>query len=159
MKPARATRRAPAAVSAFLLAVLSGSLAFEKDKFPYATIGEACAPWDGPAVELHLSSRPLKCAPGEAPGDVIELTISFWRDLPLHKDQTFSLDAKSGWGGASYCKGAQLPCERASSGNIHIQSITAGKGADGTYELMFPKLGRVDGSFHAAPCKRYGACR
>ena len=155
MNPTRATPRARVVVSAILLAVLGRALALERHRFPYATMGEACAPWDGPAVELHLSSTALKCAPG----DVIELTISFWHDLPLHNDQSFLLDAQSRWGGASYCKGAELPCERATAGNIHIQRITEGKGAEGTYELLFPKLGRVNGAFHAAWCKRYGACR
>jgi len=144
-----------AAVSTLILVVLGCANALDKEKFPYSRIGEACAPWDGPAVELHFSTAPLECGHG----DIIDLTISFWRDLPLHHDQTFSLDAQSRWGGASYCLGAHLPCERASSGNIHIDSFTPGKGALGTYDLVFPKLGHVRGSFHAAWCKMQGPCR
>jgi hypothetical protein len=96
----------------------------------------------------------LKCGQG----DIIELTVSFWRDLPLHDNQTFSLDAKSNWGGASYCQGGQQPCERAASGSIHIGSFTEEKTAKGTYELVFPKLGRVSGSFRAEWCKARVIC-
>jgi len=131
-----------------LLLALGVATPAEKEIFPYTTVGEACAPWDGPAIGLHFSSAPLKCGKG----DVIELTISFWRELPLHDDQTFTLNAKSNWGGASYCKGGEQPCERATSGTIHIESFTRGKGAKGTYELVFPKLGRVTGSFRAEWC-------
>ena len=103
--------------------------------------------WEHPA---------LKCAHG----DVIELTVSFWRDLPLHDNQTFTLDAKSNWGGASYCKNGQgqLPCERATSGTIHVDSFTPEKSAQGTYDLVFPNLGHVAGSFRAEWCKRRVIC-
>jgi hypothetical protein len=120
----------------------------QKDAFPYATIAEACAPWDGPAIDLRLSSTPLKCGKG----DVIELLVSFWRELPLHDGQTFTLDEKSKWGGAGYCKGGEQPCESATSGTIHIEKFQRGKGAEGTYELVFRKLGRVTGRFHAEWC-------
>lgn len=136
-------------VAAVVALGLSCAAAPEKESFPYATVGASCAPWDGPAIELHVSTAPLKCGQG----DIIELAVSFWRDLPLHDNQTFSLDAKSNWGGASYCKGGQQPCERATSGSIHIDSFTEEKTAKGTYELVFPKLGRVSGSFRAEWCK------
>jgi hypothetical protein len=138
-----------------LLVVLGGAAALEKETFPYVTVGEGCAPWDGPAIDLHFSTAPLKCGKG----DVIELTVSFWRELPLHDDQTFTLDEKSRWGGASYCKGGEQPCERATSGSIHIEKFIQGKGAGGTYELLFPKLGRVTGSFHAEWCHIRVLCR
>jgi len=149
-----AMRRTWVAVAALLPLVFGCAVAMEKDKFPYATVGASCAPWDGPAVNLHLSGSPLKCGQG----DVIELTISFWRDLPLHAGQTFSLDAKSNWGGASYCKGGQQPCERATSGSDHFESFSQEKGAQGSYELEFPKLGRVSGSFQANRCKMRVVC-
>src|SRR5690348_9053070 len=125
-----------------------------EESFPYATVGASCAPWDGPTVQLRFSTTLLKCGQG----DIIELTISFWRDLPLHDNQTFSLDAKSNWGGASYCKGGQLPCERATSGSIRIETIARGRGANGVYELAFPTLGRVHGSFHADWCQMSIRC-
>jgi len=103
------------------------AVAQQEGKFPYATVGPSCAPWDGPANELHLSTTPLKCRQS----DVIEVTISFWRDLPLHDNQTFSLDPKSNWGGASYCRGGHQPCERATSGSIHMETISQGKSARG----------------------------
>lgn len=149
-----ALRRARVAMLSALLLALGCALAAEKEKFPYATVGASCAPWDGPATELHFSSSPLKCGQG----DVIELTVSFWRDLPLHDNQTFTLDAKSNWGGASYCKGGQQPCERATSGTIHIESFMQEKAAQGTYDLVFPKLGHITGSFHAEWCKMRVLC-
>jgi len=150
-----AMRKKWLAVSAtVLLLVLGCAVAQEKEKFPYATVGPSCAPWDGPATELHFSTNPLRC--GQS--DVIELTISFWRDLPLHDNQTFSLDMKSGWGGASYCKNGQQPCERATSGNVHLETFSQKQGAKGTYELTFPKLGRVSGAFRADWCRTSIRC-
>ena len=137
-----------------LLLALGCAVAQQEGKFPYATVGLSCAPWDGPANELHLSTTPLKCRQS----DVIEVTISFWRDLPLHDNQTFSLDPKSNWGGASYCRGGHQPCERATSGSIHMETISQGKSARGTYELVFPKLGSVQGSFRADWCRMSIRC-
>ena len=156
MKATIALRRARLAVLSAVLLVLGCALAAEKEKFPYATVGASCAPWDGPAIELHFSTTPLKCGQG----DTIELFVSFWRDLPLHDNQTFTLDAKSNWGGASYCKNGQgqLPCERATSGTIHIERFSPEKSAQGTYDLVFPKLGHVTGSFHAEWCKMRVLC-
>jgi hypothetical protein len=146
--------RTSLAISAVLLLALGCALALDKEKFPYTTVASSCAPWDGPAIELRFSTAPLKCAPT----DVIELNISFWRNLPLHDDQTFAIDAKSNWGGASYCKGGQPPCERATSGRIHIESFAQGKAAKGTYDLVFPKLGHVSGSFRAEWCLARVVC-
>jgi hypothetical protein len=154
MKANILSRGAWLAVPALSLMALACALVMEKEEFPYATIAPSCAPWDGPATELRLSANPLKCGQG----DVIELSIYFWRDLPLHDNQTFSLDAKSNWGGASYCKGGQQPCERATSGSVHIESISPDKGARGTYDLAFPKHGRVSGSFQASWCKMRVVC-
>ena len=142
------------ALSALSLMVFGCALAVEKEEFPYATIAPSCAPWDGPAMELRLSTNPLKCGQG----DVIELSIYFWRDLPLRDNQNFSLDAKSNWGGASYCKGGKQPCERATSGSIHIESVSPDRGAKGTYDLALPKHGRVTGSFQASWCKMRVMC-
>ena len=142
------------AVPGLLLMALGCGLALEMEKFPYATVAPSCAPWDGPATELHFSTSPLKCGQG----DVIQLTISFWRELPLHDGQTFTLDAKSNWGGASYCASGQWPCERATSGSVHIESFSQDKGARGMYELTFPKLGHVSGSFQASWCRMSIRC-
>lgn len=155
MKATVAVRKEPFTLpAAILLLVLGCAVAQEKEKFSYATVGPSCAPWDGPAAELHFSTRPLRCGQG----DLIELTISFWRDLPLHDNQTFSLDMKSNWGGASYCRSGQLPCERATSGRIHIETFSQEKGAKGTYELTFPKLGTVSGAFRAGWCRTSIRC-
>ena len=154
MNPTTQVARALFIMSGILMMALGCALALEKDKFPYVTVAPSCAPWDGPATELHFSSSPLKCGQD----DVIEMTISFWRDLPLHDGQTFTINAKSNWGGASYCKGGHQPCERATTGSIHIESISPDKGAEGTYELTFPKLGRVTGSFQADWCKMRVMC-
>jgi hypothetical protein len=143
-----------ALTAVLLLALRCGAVA-EKEPFAYAMIANACAPWDGLAIDLRLSSTPLKCDKG----DVIELTVSFWRELPLHDDQTFALDGKSNWGGASYCKGGEQPCERATAGTIHIENFSRDKGASGTYELEFRKLGHVKGSFHAGWCSTRIMCR
>lgn len=154
MNPTTQVARALLIMSGVLMMALGCALALEKDKFPYATVAPSCAPWDGPATELHFSSSPLKCGQG----DLIEMTVSFWRDLPLHDGQTFTINAKSNWGGASYCKEGHQPCERATIGSIHIESISPDKGAKGTYDLTFPKLGRVIGSFQADWCKMRVMC-
>jgi len=132
---------------AMLLLVGSSALA-EQERFPYSKMSNSCAPWDGPAIDISLSAVPLKCGKGDA----AELRVYFWKELPLHEGQVFHLDAKSDWGGASYCIGGDQPCERATAGAIHIERYDREKGAEGTYELVFPKLGKLSGTFHAQWC-------
>jgi len=142
-----------AAWAVMLLLVGSGALAV-KESFPYAMATNSCAPWDGPAIEISLSTKPLKCAKEDA----AELRMYFWRQLPLHAGQTFTIEANSDWGGASYCKGGDQPCERATSGTIRIEKFEQEKGGQGTYELVFPKLGKVSGTYHADWCHQRIMC-
>ena len=141
------------ALAALILGLAAG-LTAEREPFAYSSVGASCAPWDGPAIDIYFSNAPLKCGKGNA----VELSMFFWRELPLHDDQTFTLDEKSKWGGASYCKGGEQPCERATSGTIHIEKFARGKGAEGTYDLVFAKKGRVKGNFHAEWCEARVMC-
>ena len=142
------------AAAAMLIFMLGCNSLVGDEMFPYATMAKSCAPWDGLAMDIRLSSRPLKCGDG----DVVELTMYFWRELPLNDDRTFTLGEKTDWGGASYCKGGKQPCERATAGSIHIEKFTEGKGGEGTYEIVFRKLGRVRGKFNARWCQARTMC-
>ncbi len=66
--------------------------------FPYATVVQTCAPWDGPALAVLLSNT-AGCAPVKAP----YIQISLWRDLPPKTGKTFSFDIRNSNGQASRC--------------------------------------------------------
>ncbi|HUJ41172.1 MAG TPA: hypothetical protein VLW54_11555 [Candidatus Acidoferrales bacterium] len=137
-----------------MVLLLGCSALAEREPFPYSRVSSSCAPWDGPAIDISLSTTLLKCGKGDA----AEVRMYFWRELPLHDGQTFHIEAKTDWGGASYCKGGEEPCERASAGTIHIEHFDRENGVEGSYELAFPKRGKVSGLFHAEWCHQRVMC-
>jgi hypothetical protein len=120
--------------------------------FPYATVAQTCAPWDGPALAVVLSNTP-GCAPLKAP----YIQISLWRDLPPKAGQTFSFDIRSSNGQASRCIKPN-ECEAATSGSVVFDIVDEGKRAKGRYELHFKDGGIEGGSFEAEWCPNRALC-
>jgi len=120
--------------------------------FPYATVAQTCAPWDGPALAVVLSNT-AGCAPLKFP----YIQISLWRDLPPKAGQTFSFDIRSSNGQASRCLKAN-ECEAATSGSVVFDIVDEGKSAKGRYELHFKDGGIEGGSFEAEWCQNRALC-
>src|SRR5579864_686436 len=68
--------------------------------YPHALISASCAPWDGPAIGLVLTTKPASC--GKAPEGPY-LSIYIWRDLPEHGPKTIEFKQGGDNGGASRC--------------------------------------------------------
>jgi hypothetical protein len=120
--------------------------------FRYATVGQTCAPWDGPALAIVLSNT-AGCAPLTFP----HIQISLWRDLPPKAGQTFSFDIRNSNGQASRCLKPN-ECEAATSGSVVFDIVDEGKEAKGRYELHFKDGGIEGGSFEAEWCENRALC-
>jgi len=120
--------------------------------FPYATVAQSCAPWDGPALAVVLSHT-AGCAPLLAP----YIQISLWRELPPRAGKTFSFDASNSNGQASRCLRPN-ECEAATSGSLVFDIVVEGKQAKGRYELHFKDGGLESGNFDAEWCPNRALC-
>jgi hypothetical protein len=127
--------------------LISSSRANNQKEFDTALVHRSCAPWDGPAVQIEFYVSPARCGRPQ----VSNLRIALWRDLPPVAGQKMELGGNSKMGVASYCP-QENQCEAAKSGSLVIESYEEGKGASGSYDLVFPKAGRLAGRFRAAWC-------
>ena len=122
--------------------------------FSYGVIQSSCAPWDGPAVEMTLTTRPMQCKQTSEP----YLEIGVWRGLPLRSGQSFKFGPSSDTGFASRC--AKMgDCERAESGTVVFEKYQDGSGAAGRYELHFKGGEVLNGTFEAKWCENHMLCR
>jgi len=122
--------------------------------FSHALIQASCAPWDGPAIDIRLTSEPAQCK--NVAGPYIDMGV--WRGLPIHAGQVVKLSSSSeNEGFASKCAKSG-DCERAQAGTINFDTYQDGSGATGRYELHF-KSGDVSGSFTAKWCEERVICR
>jgi hypothetical protein len=149
LKPAARTTVA-VMLAAFLVACAPAN---GDNSFPYARVERTCAPWDGPAVAIVLSNVAAKCGKQTLP----HLNITLWRDLPPRAGQTIVFDNNGKAGRASYCPPAGS-CEMAASGTVMIEKYVEGKSATGRYDFVFPKAGRITGTFQAAWCDTCPMC-
>jgi hypothetical protein len=141
------------AVSAPAAAMLATpSLPAATHHFPYATVVQTCAPWDGPALAVLLSNT-AGCAPLKPP----YIQISLWRDLPPKTGKTFSFDIRNSNGQASRCLKPN-ECEAATSGSVVFDIVDEGKRATGSYELHFKDDSIERGSFEALWCESRALC-
>ena len=114
-----------------------------KQKYSYAVVRPDCAPWDGPAITIYLTT---KRSAREITAPLLK--ISLWRNLPPPLNQPISLNSSSQLGVATRCLRLEH-CEAALSGTITLTSYTARGGAAGSYELKFKNGEEERGSFRA----------
>jgi hypothetical protein len=122
--------------------------------YPHALISASCAPWDGPAVSLVLTTKPTSC--GKAPEGPY-LSIYIWRDLPEHGPKTIEFKEAGGNGGASRCATAN-ECERATSGRLTFTKFDQNGEVEGSYEFHFKDGSVEQGSFKAEWCHERVVC-
>ena len=141
-------------VLALALLVITASGAPPTSDFTHGTIQRSCAPWDGAAIAMTLSPKPVQCQ--KAPAGPF-LSMGVWRGLPLHAGQTVKFSSISDIGFASLCK-KENDCERAESGEITFDSYKEGAGATGHYELHFKGDEVVAGKFDVKWCEFREMC-
>jgi len=138
-------------LAAFLLVLaprfFTSASSEDRKEFETALAHRACAPWDGPAVEIEFYDSPARCDHPPAS----RLRIALWRNLPPKAAQKIEFGGDEKSGVASYCP-RENQCEPAKSGSLEIESYEEGKGAAGRYDLVFPKAGRLKGRFRADWC-------
>ena len=141
----------------FLALVLVWISAYAKDRvgqsFSHTLISHSCAPWDGPALALYLTSTPASCGKVEGP----YLSIYIWRDLPANGPKTIVFKEGGDNGGASRCMKAN-ECERATSGRVSFSKFGENGEVRGTYEFHFKDGSVEQGSFNAEWCHERIIC-
>lgn len=121
--------------------------------FSHGTIQGSCAPWDGPAIGITLTSEPAQCKRTSEPF----ISIGIWRGLPLQSGQVVKFAPGSDAGYASRCK-KEGNCERVQSGTITFDRYEAGSGASGRYELHFKGDETLSGPFEVKWCEERVVC-
>ena len=142
------------AVCIGVAAIVVASVAFPSPSFTFGLIRASCAPWDGPAIDLRLTSEPAECKRAGEPF----VDIGVWRGLPIHAGQEVKFGPGSDAGFASRCA-KEGDCQRTESGWIEFESYEQGKGARGRYELHFKDGEILKGSFEAKWCEERVICR
>jgi hypothetical protein len=121
--------------------------------FSYGTIQGSCAPWDGPAIGMTLTSEPAQCKRTTEPF----ISVGIWRGLPVQAGQVVKFGPGSDAGFASRCK-KEGDCERALSGTITFDRYKEGSGASGRYELLFKGDETLKGTFDVKWCNERVFC-
>ena len=123
-------------------------------RFAFGLIRGSCAPWDGPAIDLRLTTEPTECKRTSEP----YIDIGIWRGLPIHAGQEVKFGPGSDAGFASRCT-KESDCQRAESGRIEFETYERGSGARGHYELHFKDGESLKGSFDVKWCEERVVCR
>ena len=122
--------------------------------FPFATARPDCAPWDGPAVGILLTTTADTIPSDTTPYLYVGLYDT--RDRLLRR--TISWPAEPVTGGASWCVGAGGDCMAADSGQVRLDSIEGDSILAGRLRLVFPGGAVLDGSFRARWRSRAAMC-
>ena len=125
--------------AAGVAAVLAGCASDPGGPFPSAAAQPACAPTDGPAIQVDLGLS------GAGPSSPPYVRVSVYRRLEALGGKTWTLDPPHDVGMAFYCPG-NGPCVDASRGTVRFDP---GAGVRGAVDLFFPPNRRIRGTFDA----------
>jgi hypothetical protein len=137
-------------VALFALGIIAVSA---QSPYSRGLIQSSCAPWDGPAIVVTLTSEPVQCK--QTSGRYIDIGV--WRGLPIHAGQEVKFGPGSDVGFASSCSKVG-DCERAESGTILFDTYDQRSGATGRYELHFKGGKTLNGTFDVKWCQDRVIC-
>ena len=120
-----------------------GALAPPED-FPHAIAVRSCAPHDGPAVTIYLSSEEVESPQPSPP----YLRIAIWQAVGALANRSWSLAVSSAEGSASF-HATTSAHEMASGGTVRVTTVSADSTLEGTIDVTFPTAGRIRGGFIA----------
>jgi len=146
-------RRQVVAVAAFALTAVAVIARPAGSSFPYGTMQSSCARWDGPAVEIRLTTEPAQYKRVTEP----YVSIAVWRGLPLHTGQIVRFGAGSDAGSAARCA-REGDCKLAESATIVFDKYQERSGAAGQYELQFKGGEVLKGTFEVKWCDERVIC-
>lgn len=121
--------------------------------FSYGTMQSSCAPWDGPAVDIRLTTEPAQCKRITEPF----ISIAVWRGLPIHAGQVLKFGAGSDAGSVARCE-REGNCKLAQSATIVIDKYQERSDATGHYELEFKDGEVLKGTFEVKWCEERVVC-
>ncbi len=127
-------------IAGVLAVAVGGCTSDPGDPFPSAAAQMACAPFDGPAVQVDLGLR------ATGPSTPPYVRVYVYRSLGQIGGNTWSLDPPNELGVATFCP-ANGACVDAIRGLVRFD---AGAGVSGFVDLTFPPNTRIRGSFQAA---------
>ena len=135
------------------LTAIAASAKSDRPTFSYGTMQSSCAPWDGPAIEMRLTTEPAECKKVSGPF----LSIAIWRGLPIHAGQVVNLNEGSGAGSVARCT-KEGDCKLTESATIVFDKYQERSGAAGHYELQFKGGEILKGSFEVKWCEERVIC-
>lgn len=116
------------------------------ESWPYAVARPDCAPWDGAATSVYLTTAPLDSDPVSP---MPSLRLSVYRDLQGVRGARWTLgDSGPDGAAAVFCSGEDA-CLAATSGWIRFDAGPAAGPLTGAYEVVFPDGVRRAGRFRA----------
>jgi len=121
--------------------------------FSHGIMQSSCAPWDGPAIAIRLTTEPAECKKVSGPF----LSIAIWRGLPIHAGQVVNLDAGSGAGSVARCT-KEGDCKLTESATITFDRYQERTNATGHYELQVKGGEILKGSFDVKWCEERVIC-
>jgi hypothetical protein len=140
-------------VAVLALTAIAASAKADGPTFSHGTMQSSCAPWDGPAIAIRLTTESAECKRVSGP----YLSIAIWRGLPIHAGQIFNLDAGSGAGSVARCA-KEGDCKLTRSATIVFDKYQEGASASGHYELQFKGGEILKGTFEVKWCEERVVC-
>jgi len=140
-------------IALLALIAIAASAKADGPTFSHGVMQSSCAPWDGPAIEIRLTTEPARCKRVTEP----YISIAIWRGLPIHAGQIFNLDAGSGAGSVARCT-KEGDCKLTQSATIVFDKYREGASAAGHYELQFKGGEILKGTFEVKWCEERVFC-
>lgn len=112
--------------------------------FPIAQASRDCAPWDGAAVTVFFSPKPILLDSLTPP----YLTVSLWKDLEAIAGHVWRWPPEESIGAASLCSTVD-DCQAARAAEVTIDQLGADSTVSGRIRLEFDNRPALGGNFRA----------
>lgn len=146
-------RRKVVTVAVLAMTAIAASAKADGPSFSYGVMQSSCAPWDGAAIAIRLTTEPAECKKVSGPF----FSIAIWRGLPLHAGQVVHLDAGSGAGSVARCA-KEGDCKLTELATITFDKYQERASAAGHYELQFKGGEILKGTFEVKWCDERVIC-
>ena len=110
----------------------------------HALATRSCAPNDGPAVAIYLTSTAVQTLQPSPP----YLRVAVWQPLDGLRGRSWSLASGSGEG-AAWFHPTVTTFEIATRGSVTVTAVSADNRVEGNMDVTFPRAGRIRGGFKA----------
>jgi len=119
----------------------------------HAVAAHSCAPNDGPAVAIYLTSAAVQSLEPSTP----YLRAAVWQPLDGLSGRSWSL-ASGSTQGAAWFHSTATTFEIAIRGKLTVTSVAPDNRVEGIIDVTFPRSGRIRGAFAATWVARTMLC-